>query len=246
MNTTSGRSLHDNTVALVEARGVTKSYLPGKVVVQALRGIDLTIEHGEFIAIEGPSGSGKTTLLNLIGAIDTPTSGDILLKGRSLLGLRETELADIRRDHVGFIFQTFNLIPVLSALENVEFPLLIGGHDSHHWRAHRAQSLLEEVGLGDMIHRRPMELSGGQQQRVAIARALVKEPSLILADEPTANLDSDTSRDIMELMETMNRHKGVTFVFSTHDPRVLPFARRRITIRDGRLVEDRVTEPESA
>jgi putative ABC transport system ATP-binding protein len=225
---------------LVEARNLAKSYQLGKVLVPALRGVDFTIRHGEFVAVEGPSGSGKTTLLNLMGAIDIPTDGEILLEGRSLSGLDERELALIRRDLVGFIFQTFNLIPVLSAVENVEFPLLISHKESKAVRTEQAKALLEEVGLADYFNRRPSELSGGQQQRVAIARALVKEPHLVLADEPTANLDSENGRDIMQLMENMNHDKGVTFIFSTHDPRVMDFARRRMTIRDGKLTDDRI------
>jgi putative ABC transport system ATP-binding protein len=225
---------------LVEARNLAKSYQLGKVLVPALRGVDFTIRHGEFVAVEGPSGSGKTTLLNLIGAIDIPTDGEILLEGRSLSGLDERELALIRRDLVGFIFQTFNLIPVLSAVENVEFPLLISHKESKAVRTEQAKALLEEVGLADYFNRRPSELSGGQQQRVAVARALVKEPHLVLADEPTANLDSENGRDIMQLMENMNHDKGVTFIFSTHDPRVMDFARRRMTIRDGKLTDDRI------
>jgi putative ABC transport system ATP-binding protein len=225
---------------LVEARNLAKSYQLGKVLVPALRGVDFTIRHGEFVAVEGPSGSGKTTLLNLMGAIDIPTDGEILLEGRSLSGLDERELALIRRDLVGFIFQTFNLIPVLSAVENVEFPLLISHKESKAVRTEQAKALLEEVGLADYFNRRPSELSGGQQQRVAVARALVKEPHLVLADEPTANLDSENGRDIMQLMENMNHDKGVTFIFSTHDPRVMDFARRRMTIRDGKLTDDRI------
>ena len=240
MNTSEKNDSFAGNGALVEARGLSKSYQLGKISVPALRGVDFTIQHGEFVAVEGPSGSGKTTLLNLIGAIDVPTGGDILLERRSLSGLNEKELSKIRRDLVGFIFQTFNLIPVLTTLENVEFPLLVATKNSKEWRIEKSKALLEEVGLGEYIHRRPSELSGGQQQRVAIARALVKEPHLVLADEPTANLDSETSKEIMELMQTMNRQKGVTFIFSTHDPLVMNFARRRMTIRDGRLSEDRI------
>ena len=225
---------------LVEARNLAKSYQLGKISVPALRGVSFTIKRSEFVAVEGPSGSGKTTLLNLIGAIDVPTGGDILLEGRSLSGLGERELAEIRRDLVGFVFQSFNLIPVLTALENVEFPLLVSHRDSKQGRIERSKSLLKEVGLADYLNRRPSELSGGQQQRVAIARALVKQPHLVLADEPTANLDSENGRDIMQLMETMNRERGVTFVFSTHDPRVMDFAKRRMIIRDGKLAEDRI------
>ncbi len=228
-----------NGKVLVEAKGLSKSYQSGKVTVPALREVDLTIEHGEFVAIEGPSGSGKTTLLNLVGAIDVPTGGEIFIEGVSLAGLNERQLSIIRRDRIGFIFQSFNLVPVLSALENVEFAVLVAGIHSKEERLERSEALLEEVGLKDMVHRRPYEMSGGQQQRVAIARALVKEPSLVLADEPTANLDTETAKDIMRLMEDMNRRRGVTFVFSTHDPRVLDFSRRLITLRDGRITEDR-------
>jgi putative ABC transport system ATP-binding protein len=227
-------------MALLELKGVKKDYFQGKLAVPALRGIDLTIEAGEFTSIAGPSGSGKTTLLNLIGCLDTPTAGTIKLAGRDLAHLNKIELADIRRENIGFIFQSYNLIPVLTAYENVEFALAIahqGKFDATSAR-NKVMRLLAEVGLEGLEHRRPNDLSGGQQQRVAIARALVKEPRLVLADEPTANLDSDTGKAILHLMLRMNREKGITFIFSTHDVMVMEYARRLVLIRDGSIAAD--------
>ncbi|HHW14749.1 MAG TPA: ABC transporter ATP-binding protein [Firmicutes bacterium] len=226
------------STAVVVFEKVTKDYPQGRLLVPALRGIDLTIAPGEFTALAGPSGSGKTTTLNLMGCLDRPSSGRILLAGRDLTRLTRNELAAVRRKEIGFIFQTFNLIPVLSALENVELPLtLLGGVSAAEARA-RAAALLREVGLAGLEHRRPGELSGGQQQRVAIARALVKEPKVVLADEPTANLDSENGEAVLHLMLEMNQAKGTTFVFSTHDPRVMRHARRLVTMRDGQIVGD--------
>lgn len=225
-------------MALLELQGVKKNYYQGKVTVPALRGIDLEIAKGEFTAIAGPSGSGKTTLLNLVGCLDTPSDGVIRLDGNELSKLSKTQLADIRRRRLGFIFQSYNLIPVLTAYENVEFSLALlrnGATDI----ADRVMRILVDVGLGGLEDRRPADLSGGQQQRVAIARALVKEPDLVLADEPTANLDSDTGKAIMDLMLEMNRRKGTTFIFSTHDPMVMDYAHRLVIVRDGRIAEDR-------
>jgi putative ABC transport system ATP-binding protein len=225
-------------VALIELKGVRKDYRQGKLVVPALRGIDLDIESGEFTAIAGPSGSGKTTLLNLIGCLDTPTEGVIRLDSLDLAKVRKAQLADIRRRKIGFVFQSYNLIPVLTAYENVEFSLALLGENSIDARR-RVIQILAEVGLSGLENRRPGDLSGGQQQRVAIARALVKGPDLVLADEPTANLDSETGKAIIELMLEMNRTKGTTFVFSTHDPMVMSYARRLVTVRDGRIAEDK-------
>lgn len=222
-------------MALLQLRDVKKTYLQGKVEVRALQGIDLDIVRGEFTAIAGPSGSGKTTLLNLIGCLDSPTSGTIRLAGDDLSKLDQNRLADIRREKIGFIFQSYNLIPVLTAKENVEFALSLLDKPKG---TERVMELLAEVGLEGMEHRRPSELSGGQQQRVAIARALIKDPDLVLADEPTANLDSDTGRSVLELMQAINRNRGTTFIFSTHDAMVMEYSRRLITIHDGKIASD--------
>jgi len=218
----------------VVVKDVTKTYRLGTLTVTALAGVSLTVRTGEFLAVAGPSGSGKTTLLNLIGCLDTPTSGEIAIDGEPVSALSPGRRADLRASKLGFVFQTFNLIPVLTAYENVEYPLLIhrrGGNV-----ATRVRAALEQVGLGDRATHRPPELSGGQQQRVAIARALVGEPALVLADEPTANLDSHTGHDIIELMRRLNREHGTTFVFSTHDPRIMQAADRVLEISDGRLL----------
>jgi putative ABC transport system ATP-binding protein len=218
----------------VAVEHVSKAYRLGKVGVTALDDVSFTVTTGEFVAIAGPSGSGKTTLLNLIGCLDTPSSGAIRIDGEAVSALSAGARADLRARKLGFVFQTFNLIPVLTAWENVEYPLLIhprGGGD----RRARVSAALEQVGLRDRARHRPPELSGGQQQRVAIARALVGEPALVLADEPTANLDSATGRDIVELMRRLNRERDVTFVFSTHDPRIMSAADRVLEISDGRL-----------
>jgi putative ABC transport system ATP-binding protein len=218
----------------VAVEHVSKTYRLGKIGVTALDDISLSVATGEFVAIAGPSGSGKTTLLNLVGCLDTPTSGEIRIDGESVSALSAGARADLRARKLGFVFQTFNLIPVLTAWENVEYPLLIhprAGRD----RPARVAAALEQVGLRDRARHRPAELSGGQQQRVAIARALVGEPALVLADEPTANLDSATGRDIVELMRRLNRERGVTFVFSTHDARIMSVADRLLEISDGRL-----------
>ncbi|NLV92239.1 MAG: ABC transporter ATP-binding protein [Firmicutes bacterium] len=225
-------------MALLELKGITKDYYQGSVRVPALRGIDLSIDSGEFTSIAGPSGSGKTTLLNLIGCLDNPTSGEITLEGRPLADLTKRELADVRREKIGFIFQSYNLIPVLTAYENVEFALAMQGTYSPQELRKRVIDILDAVGLEGLYDRKPQDLSGGQQQRVAIARALVKEPKLILADEPTANLDSETGKSIIQLMQRMNQEKNVTFIFSTHDPMVMEHARRLITVKDGRIEAD--------
>jgi len=218
----------------VAVEHVSKTYRLGKVGVTALDDVSFGVATGEFVAIAGPSGSGKTTLLNLIGCLDTPTSGEIRIDGESVGALSAGARADLRARKLGFVFQTFNLIPVLTAWENVEYPLLIHPRDGRDRRA-RVGAALEQVGLRDRARHRPPELSGGQQQRVAIARALVGEPALVLADEPTANLDSATGRDIVELMRRLNRERRVTFVFSTHDPRIMSVADRVLEISDGRL-----------
>jgi len=224
--------------SVARLREVEKRYQLGKREVAAVRGVSFEVERGAFLALAGPSGSGKTTILNLLGALDQPSSGTVEIDGQSTGGLSDNALADFRNAHLGFVFQTFNLIPVLTARENVEFPLLLLGSGSAGERASRAETMLATVGLEGLSDRRPTELSGGQQQRVAIARALVKEPSLVLADEPTANLDSDTAGEVMALMRAMNERLGTTFVFSTHDPLVMGHARRIVRLRDGRIEAD--------
>jgi putative ABC transport system ATP-binding protein len=217
---------------VVRVEDVTKEYAMGRTVVKALRGVSLEIARREFLCIAGPSGSGKTTLLNLIGCLDKPTSGRILLEGQDVSKLSPKELAWVRRRRLGFVFQTFNLVPVLTAYENIELPLLLLGVGAAE-RRRRVYALLEALGISELAHHRPDEMSGGQQQRVSIARALITEPALVLADEPTANLDSETGKAIIELMHELNKTHGTTFVFSTHDPKVMARASRLIHIRDG-------------
>jgi putative ABC transport system ATP-binding protein len=213
---------------------VTRVYKIGKIETQALRGISLSIEDGEFTALVGPSGSGKTTLLQLIGCLDQPTSGQVFVRGHDVSRLKRNQRADMRRGTIGFVFQFFALIPTLTAYENSEMPLLLDRHTSKE-RRERVMQLLESVGLADRAHHRPDQLSGGEQQRVAVARALAPKPALILADEPTANLDTLNGKQVMEIMTRLNQETGVTFVFATHDPRVIRFARRVIELRDGRI-----------
>lgn len=217
---------------------VTKIYQTGKVTVEALRGISISIQSGEFISIAGPSGSGKTTFLNLVGCLDIPTSGKIFIDGISTNALSPNQRADLRREKIGFIFQAYNLIPVLTAYENVELALVLLPNISGRQRKSMVESVLADVGLIELKDRKPMDMSGGQQQRVAIARALVKQPKLILADEPTANLDSKTGEQTLNLMLKLNEKLGTTFIFSTHDPMVMSFARRLIKIQDGKIVSD--------
>ena len=224
---------------IVECQDVTKIYEQGRVKVTALDNINLEIEHGAFMAIAGPSGSGKTTLLNLIGGLDTPNQGGIVLDGQALDQMKPSDLADMRLHKVGFIFQSYNLIPVLSALENVEFGMLLQGVSGPE-RRERGKAILDDVGLAGKYDRRPAELSGGQQQRVAVARAIVSDPAIVLADEPTANLDSTTGEGLLELMRAMNAKKNVTFIFSTHDAMVMDFARRLVLIRDGKIAKDNI------
>jgi putative ABC transport system ATP-binding protein len=222
-------------MSIVSVRNVSKDYMLGKTVVPALRDVSLEVEQGEFLAIAGPSGSGKTTLLNLVGCVDTPTSGTVLVNGQDTAKLAERALTDLRLRTIGFIFQSFNLVSVLSVFQNVEFPLLLQGTLPKPERRGRVLDLLEAVGLGEHARHRPSELSGGQRQRVAIARALVTRPRLVLADEPTANLDSQTGANIIDLMREMNRRDGTTFVFSTHDPKVMSHANAIVRIADGRI-----------
>ena len=224
---------------IVECVDVCKTYRQGQIEVPALEDISFSIEKGEFVAVAGPSGSGKTTLLNLIGGLDTADVGRIVIDGKSLDQLSATALARLRLQRVGFVFQAYNLIPVLSAVENVEFVMLLQGISARE-RRQRARAILDEVGLAEKYNRRPAELSGGQQQRVAVARAIVSNPSIVLADEPTANLDSKTGHGLLEMMQHMNTEKNVTFIFSTHDKMVMDYARRLILLHDGRLEQDRV------
>jgi len=225
-------------MAYLDLKGVEKVYQKGTNQVQAVRGVDLNIEKGDFLAIVGPSGSGKTTLLNIVGCLDTPTAGEVIYDGSELHSLSEKDLALYRKRNIGFIFQSYNLIPVLTVRENVELPLVIEKKWSKKEMAEKAMKILKDVGLGEMTERYPRELSGGQEQRVAVARALVKDPLVILADEPTANLDSNTSEDIVEIMKKLNLEKQTTFVFSTHDPLVQKHARRIVTLRDGQIQSD--------
>lgn len=226
-------------MSIVECLGLTRTYKQGKVEVTALRDIDLKVEAGDLVALAGPSGSGKTTMLNLIGGLDRPDKGRIVVNGNQYAELKESRMAELRLHHIGFVFQAYNLIPVLSALENVEYVMMLQGVATD-VRRDRARRILDEVGLTEEYQRRPAELSGGQQQRVAVARAIVSDPSLVLADEPTANLDSKTGEGLLRLMTRMNQERGVTFIFSTHDPMVMAYARRVVTIRDGRIADDQI------
>ncbi len=221
---------------VTRVENVTRVYKTGKVETQALRGVSLSIEPGEFTALVGPSGSGKTTLLQLIGCLDQPSSGRVFLNGKEVGKLNRNQRADVRRGTIGFVFQFFALIPTLTAYENVELPLLLTRQGAAA-RRERVRQLLQAVDLTDRAHHRPDQLSGGQQQRVAVARALATRPALILADEPTANLDTANGRQVMDTMTRLNQETGVTFVFATHDPRVIKFARRVVTLRDGLIVD---------
>jgi len=223
--------------AIVSVKNAVKNYTLGKVVVPALRGISLDVRGGEFLSIAGPSGSGKTTLLNLIGCVDTPTSGTVEVAGKDTRVLSERALTDLRLHTIGFIFQSFNLVTVLSVFQNIELPLLLQRELGAGDRRKRVMSLLERVGIGEYANHRPNELSGGQRQRVAIARALVTRPQLVLADEPTANLDSVTGQNILDLMKELNRSEGTTFIFSTHDQRVMAHASSIVRLADGQFVD---------
>lgn len=224
--------------AIVSIEGVDKDYPLGKVVVQALRGVDLVIRKGEFTTIAGPSGSGKTTLLNLIGCMDVATRGKVAVAGQETGTLSDAKLTELRLFKLGFIFQSFNLVPVLDVFQNVEFPLLLQDKLSKAERGARVRGMLGRVGLENFSHHRPGELSGGQRQRVAIARALVTRPEIVLADEPTANLDSATGTTIIDLMKELNQNDQTTFIFSTHDHRVMERASRIVLLEDGRVVDD--------
>lgn len=228
---------------ILVARGVTKVFQVGRQEVRALRGVDLEVREGEFMALVGPSGSGKTTLLNLVGALDVPTSGDLLVHGQQIATLSRRERADLRLRSIGFVFQAYNLVPVLTAVENVEFVLELQGVGQD--RRDRARAVLQDLGLADLADRRPTELSGGQQQRVAVARAIAARPALVLADEPTANLDGENAEILMHMMRDLRDRHGMTFIFSTHDPRVVAHAVRVVTLVDGRVARDEITPGEA-
>ncbi len=231
----------DAKAEIVRIENVNKVYDDNGVPVNALRGINLTVSKGDFSVIAGPSGSGKTTLLNVIGTLDKPSAGNVFLDGEDVASKSRRELADIRLRKIGFVFQAYNLNPVLSALENVEFTMMLRGIDSIE-RKRRALALIEELGIAELAHKRPNEMSGGQQQRVAVARAISNDPRLVLADEPTANLDSDTAIKLLELMEKLNHQDGITFVFSSHDPQVIERAHRLLILKDGQIITDRRNE----
>jgi len=222
---------------IVACRNVNKTYQQGKVMVNALEDINLEVATGSFMALAGPSGSGKTTLLNIIGGLDLADSGDIRVNGQAYAELSSARMAELRLHKIGFVFQAYNLIPVLSAIENVEYVMLLQGVDSAQ-RRRKAMQILDEVGLDGKYDRRPTELSGGQQQRVAVARAIVSDPSIVLADEPTANLDSKTGESLLQLMLRMNRQRQVTFIFSTHDNMVMAYAQRLVILKDGRIADE--------
>lgn len=224
-------------MSILEARGVYKTYVTRGVETPALLGVDLCIEEGEFSVLAGPSGSGKTTLLNLFGALDEPTAGEVMLDGQRLADLSAAELSELRLHKLGFVFQAYNLIPVLSARENIEFVMELQAVAKSERRA-RANELLEEVGIAELGDKRPLEMSGGQQQRVAVARAIASRPRIVLADEPTANLDSATAAKLLDLMLRLNTERSVTFLFSTHDSRVIERARRVIRLEDGKIIGD--------
>lgn len=224
-------------MSLIRVEELEKTYRLDHIEVPALRGIDLAIEEGEFLAIAGPSGSGKTTLLNLIGGLDRPTAGRVFLEEQEITRLSKSRLAELRLHKIGFVFQAYNLLPVLTALENVEYLMLLQGVPGEE-RRRRGVEILREVGLEEYVDRFPGQMSGGQQQRVAVARAIVTQPKLVLADEPTANLDSGTGAELLQMMERLNEERGVTFVFSTHDPLVMDRAARLINLRDGKITGD--------
>ncbi len=224
-------------MSLITIKGITKTYNPKKIPVHALRGIDLTIEEGEFTAIVGPSGSGKTTLLNIIGGLDRQTKGEILVDNVNISDLSDNKLIDFRKNKIGFVFQSYNLIPVFTAAENIGFIMLLQ-KKSKDEISKRVIELLKSVGIEEQKDKRPNQMSGGQQQRVAVARALASKPKFVLADEPTANLDSKSTSDLLDIMENLNRNEEITFVFSTHDQRVIDRAHRVVTIEDGKVISD--------
>jgi len=223
---------------VIDVENLEREYVLKGETVHALRGVSLSIARGEFLAVAGPSGSGKSTFLNLIGGLDSPSAGSVSVEGRALSTLTPAQLAQLRRDRIGFVFQAYNLIPVLSALENVEYVMLLQGRPEEERRS-RSLAVLGEVGLKGMEHRRPAELSGGQQQRVAVARAIASEPALVLADEPTANLDSSTGSELLDTMAALNQRHGTTFVFSTHDGKIMERASRLVWLKDGTVESDK-------
>lgn len=224
-------------MAIIRVDSVSKIYYQGRVSFKALDQVSLDIEKGEFVALAGPSGSGKTTLLNLIGSLDVPDQGEVFFNQQNLSELNDGQKADLRLQQIGFVFQAYNLIPVLTAAENIDYILLLQKVEKS-LRAQKVSDILQEVGLAEKATNRPDELSGGQQQRVAVARAIITDPQVVLADEPTANLDSTTGRKLLEMMKQMNRSKQVTFIFATHDPMVMDFADRLVSLKDGRIVSD--------
>jgi len=228
-------------MSIVRVENIKKRYIQGKVEVHALRGVSVNIGQGEFVAMAGPSGSGKTTVLNIIGGIDNPDSGKVIVDGNNYSDMTQSKLAELRLNKIGFVFQAYNLIPVLSAEENVEYIMLLQGVSAKE-RKKKARAILDDVGLEGKYSRRPSELSGGQQQRVAVARAIVSNPAIILADEPTANLDSKTGESLLDMMRTMNREKQVTFIFSTHDKMVMEYAKRIVKLKDGQIEDDIIKE----
>lgn len=224
-------------MAIIETKNLHRDYQDGDSIIRAVDGINLSVEEGEFTAIIGPSGSGKTTLLNLIGGLDNPSQGEVIVDQKEIHELSDNELINFRLRHIGFVFQAYNLIPVLSAKENVEFIMQLQGKSAKE-RSKRALELLKAVGLEQQAHKRPNELSGGQQQRVAVARALASKPSFVLADEPTANLDSKSTEDLLDIMHKLNQEEGITFLFSTHDQRVIDRAQRLVYVEDGKIKSD--------
>jgi len=232
-------------MTLLKLEKIEKQYKQGEIIVKALQDVNLQMQQGEFVTLVGPSGSGKTTLLNLIGGLDAPSEGEIYIEGNKISSLSDQALSQFRLFHIGFVFQAYNLVPVLSALENVELVMVLQGRH-HKERMQRASHYLELVGLKDLMNRRPNALSGGQQQRVAVARALAAGPNLVLADEPTANLDSDNATALLDIMHHLSHEEKTTFIFSTHDPRVMERAERIITLRDGLIENDVINEKESA
>ncbi len=229
--------MRDNEKEVIRVESVSRNYRSGEVEVRALKSLSLSIKRGEFTAIAGPSGSGKTTLLNIIGGLDTPSSGRVILAGKPINEMSGNELSDFRRDHIGFIFQSYNLIPVLTVKENIEYVMLLQGVPEQE-RSQRVKAILREVGLEGMDKRLPIQLSGGQQQRVAVARAMVSRPDIILADEPTANLDSATGAALLDMMSSLNEKSGMTFIFSTHDRMIMEKSGRLIMLKDGQIESD--------
>lgn len=226
---------------IIKVEKASKIYKDNGIAVEALKEIDLTINKGEFLVIAGPSGSGKTTLLNLLGSLDVPSTGRIYLEGDDLSKKNKKELAQMRLSKLGFVFQAYNLIPVLTAIENIEFPMMLKGIPEKE-RRQKALSIMKELGIDELANKKPNQMSGGQQQRVAVARAIVNEPLIVLADEPTANLDSISADNLLDLMERMNKEKNITFVFSSHDQQVIERGRRLITLKDGYIIDDKICE----